>query len=287
MISNDIKIIQSDFLLRETKCAIRLTKLRSILNEYSILRAGYEEHRRFVFKGPSKKWLLLFIVIEGQIRMRVGSNDLAVSAGEMLIVPPGIERFGETTTTSLKMMYLHLDVCPKFDYLNQNSLYKITAKNSDALQTIFLLFNSNSYEFFPEATEAFKSLTRAICEYVMEDLSHMRQNSRYELKKRLQKVWQTVEENPNNEWSLGQIATAVSLSKRQLLRICRKFHNTTPMNMVTRIRLEKGRSKLQSSDEKLENIAFSVGFSSARAFSHAFLKEYGIRPGKYRTEQII
>lgn len=287
MIGNDIKVIQNDFLLRETKYAIRLAKLRSVLNEYSILGTGYAEHRRFVFKGPSKKWLLLFIVIEGEIKMKVDSDYLTVSTGEMLIVPPGIERFGETTTPSLKIIYLHLDDCPKFDYLKQDSLYKISTKNSKTLQTIFLLFKNNSYEHFPESTEAFKSLARAICEYVMEDLSHMRQNSRYELKKRLQKVWQAVEDYPNKDWSLEQIASAVSLSKRQLLRVCRIFYNTTPINMVTRIRLNKARSELLFSDEKLENIACSVGFSSARAFSQAFLKEYGIRPGKYRTEQII
>ena len=56
----------------------------------------------------------------------------------------------------------------------------------------------------------------------------------------------------------------------------------TPYHYLTKLRITRAQTYLQSSALSVEEIAYSVGFSSLQRFSEMFKKECGVSPLQYR-----
>jgi transcriptional regulator GlxA family with amidase domain len=54
------------------------------------------------------------------------------------------------------------------------------------------------------------------------------------------------------------------------------------LRYLTRVRLNAAGTRLSSSDDKMNTIATSLGYSSASGFNKAFKQRFGITPGEYR-----
>ncbi len=100
--------------------------------------------------------------------------------------------------------------------------------------------------------------------------------------KRLQRVLDMVEANPQADFSLRELADEACLSP---FHFSRAFHNTTglsPFQYVTERRIEKARAALMSSDRSLSQISADVGFATQASFTRAFKRSAGVTPGQFR-----
>jgi AraC-like DNA-binding protein len=59
-------------------------------------------------------------------------------------------------------------------------------------------------------------------------------------------------------------------------------HGLSPMQMVTQLRMERAKDLLLHSNHTLQAIAEAVGYQTSFAFSDAFLRYTGRRPGRFR-----
>lgn len=100
--------------------------------------------------------------------------------------------------------------------------------------------------------------------------------------KRLWKVWQRVEGDLRHPWTLVELAGIACMSEEHLRRVCRKEIGRSPMQHVTFLRLQKAVQLLSVTDDKVESIAYDVGFDSASTFSNTFKKWIGWRPSEQR-----
>jgi transcriptional regulator GlxA family with amidase domain len=100
--------------------------------------------------------------------------------------------------------------------------------------------------------------------------------------RRLWKLWKTVEGAPGRNWSLAELAHAVSVSKEHLRRICTRELGRSPMQQVTFIRMQHAARMLATTDEKIETVCRAVGYSNPHTFSNTFLKWMGRRPSQHR-----
>ena len=99
---------------------------------------------------------------------------------------------------------------------------------------------------------------------------------------RLVALWREVEKNLAFSWTLSVFAQFSHVSEEQLRRLCQKNLGRSPMQHLTFLRMQKARSLLTTSDEKIETIAHLVGYESAFAFSNTFTKWVGWRPSEHR-----
>ena len=56
----------------------------------------------------------------------------------------------------------------------------------------------------------------------------------------------------------------------------------TPLQYVIFVRLQRASHLLSETSARLIAVAESVGYQSEAAFSQAFKKQYGMRPGEFR-----
>ena len=99
---------------------------------------------------------------------------------------------------------------------------------------------------------------------------------------RLGTVWSKVQFALDEEWSLERLAALASLSVKQFSRLCLESVGRTPAQHVAWIRIQRAAHLLSHTGDKVEAIAYAVGYKSLTTFSHKFQQLTGHRPSSYR-----
>ncbi|WP_057984131.1 helix-turn-helix domain-containing protein [Lederbergia galactosidilytica] len=84
---------------------------------------------------------------------------------------------------------------------------------------------------------------------------------------------------------LDDLVEASGLSKYHFTRLFHKTTSMTPLNYLTKIRLDKAMGWLRSSDKSIQEIARLVGYSNGNYFSKVFHKRIGMSPGQFRESK--
>lgn len=90
--------------------------------------------------------------------------------------------------------------------------------------------------------------------------------------------------DPVRAWTLDGLAEASTSSRATLVRAFRKAAGMAPLAFLTDLRLGLARHRLGNHAASMDQIAAEVGYQSQAAFSRAFLRKYGVRPGKLRHD---
>jgi AraC-like DNA-binding protein len=85
------------------------------------------------------------------------------------------------------------------------------------------------------------------------------------------------------EWDLATMAAHCNLARSRFTHYCRQLVNMTPMEYLTRLRIERARSRLRSHpQESITQVAFTCGFQSSQYFATIFRRATGASPTEYR-----
>lgn len=88
----------------------------------------------------------------------------------------------------------------------------------------------------------------------------------------------------NEKISLDLIAKNMYLSSAYISKIFKEETGEAPINYLIKLRLEKAKEQLESSNEKsVKTISTSVGYEDVYYFSKLFKKYYGMSPLNYKT----
>ncbi|MEU0397121.1 AraC family transcriptional regulator [Streptomyces sp. NPDC006208] len=89
--------------------------------------------------------------------------------------------------------------------------------------------------------------------------------------------------DPAEPWSNELLAARVGVSRATLARRFTALVGRPPMAYLAWWRLTRAAGLLRSTAEPLDAIARRVGYSSPYALSHAFSRQFGTTPGRYRS----
>ncbi|AIJ09721.1 MULTISPECIES: cupin domain-containing protein [Edwardsiella] len=87
---------------------------------------------------------------------------------------------------------------------------------------------------------------------------------------------------PEQPWSVARLAEISHLSRASFARQFRMVTGSTPLLLLTRIRMAHGAALLGREAFTLADIAERAGYASESAFHHAFVRHMGLTPGDYR-----
>lgn len=99
---------------------------------------------------------------------------------------------------------------------------------------------------------------------------------------RLTALWAAVAENLAEHWTLDRLASILHTSTEQLRRRCHLEMGRSPIQQVTYMRMQKAQLVLETTEDKLDVVAASVGYSDGLVFSRAFKRWIGVGPREYR-----
>ncbi|MEU2042234.1 AraC family transcriptional regulator [Nocardia niwae] len=89
-------------------------------------------------------------------------------------------------------------------------------------------------------------------------------------------------QDPARPWTTDLLAADSSTSRSTLTRRFRESIGRTPGDYLTRWRMDLAAIQLRDSDDTVDAIARSVGYTSVYAFSRAFRRARGQAPGQFR-----
>lgn len=85
-------------------------------------------------------------------------------------------------------------------------------------------------------------------------------------------------------YSLDELALEYGINKFRLCREFAKYYEYTPIQYLNKIRIEKAKELLLSTDEKIVDISQMVGFENTNHFIRLFKEKTGVTPLTYRRE---
>ena len=88
--------------------------------------------------------------------------------------------------------------------------------------------------------------------------------------------------NCGEQWTLTTMANECGIRRTQLCKIFQKLTGSSPMEYLSRIRIEQAKTLLRRSDIKVIDIAFKCGYSSSQYFANNFKNATGVTPSVYR-----
>ena len=100
------------------------------------------------------------------------------------------------------------------------------------------------------------------------------------------KIHEIIEENLNaNDFNIDTIAGTIGLSRSAFFKKLKSLTGFAPVDLVKEIRLTKAACLIETTDDSITEIAYSVGFRDAGYFGKCFRKKYDMTPKEYRAEK--
>ena len=97
-------------------------------------------------------------------------------------------------------------------------------------------------------------------------------------------VRQYIHRNYAKNMTLDAMASVASMNRTYLIDVFKAHAGMTPMEYVTRCRIERAKQLLRETDDKLIWVGMDVGFGSEVSFYRSFKRFTGMTPGMYRQE---
>ena len=99
---------------------------------------------------------------------------------------------------------------------------------------------------------------------------------------RLGAVIQQMMEMPGHAWTVESLASIAHMSRASFAQLFRDVSGTTPLAVLTKLRLQIAAQMFSREMLPVVVIAESVGYASESSFHKAFVREFGCTPGEYR-----
>ena len=86
----------------------------------------------------------------------------------------------------------------------------------------------------------------------------------------------------DSDLSVEDIASDMHLSRVQLYRKVKALTGATPVELLRKARLTRGRQLLETASMNISEVAYEVGFSAPSYFTKCYKDEFGTLPGEGR-----
>ncbi|HAV1394264.1 TPA: AraC family transcriptional regulator [Enterobacter hormaechei subsp. steigerwaltii] len=88
--------------------------------------------------------------------------------------------------------------------------------------------------------------------------------------------------SPAHPWTVESLARQANMSRAGFARLFREISDSTPLAVLTTIRLQIAAQQLSRESVPVVVVAEAVGYSSESSFHKAFTRQFGCSPGHYR-----
>lgn len=289
---------------------LRMARLNAALDKHCLLAAS-----TVMDVAPQGEREAAFhVLLEGECRFRVGEVELALTAGDVVIVPsgsghrvttPGGGRLTGTTESrgpvfvttrssgggdpAIDLYCGHYSYGPGagavlFDSLPTPLRVSLASPERQPLLTaLSSLLRSEALDGRGTAA-VMSSLCTVLLTYVLRTAPTAGSAAVWTGADdaAVARVIDAMLDAPGDEWSMERLAREARMSRATFLRRFQRSTGTTPGQFLARIRIMAGADLLSSGDLSVSAIAAMVGYRSESSFSRAFRGELGQSPGRFR-----
>lgn len=227
----------------------------------------------------------LFVAREGEGEVTCGKEKFKVSAGDTFFIPAGVPHAYHSVSKAWILDWVCFDGTHAVPMLEQWGLNKFrccqncdTQRMHDLLNSIYYLLKSDKLYGNHYASAKLYDL---LIEYRM--IADNRPSSLNSgSTPALAAVLRHIEENYTSQIKLADLAEKADVTEQHLCRLFKKNFGISPMEYLTKVRIQHAKEALIYSPKSIGEIAVDMGFPDASYFSVVFKKQEKITPGEYR-----
>lgn len=90
----------------------------------------------------------------------------------------------------------------------------------------------------------------------------------------------------NPELNVDMIASQMGLERSQFYRKIKSLTNYAPVELMRRLRLQRGRELIISTEKTISEISYEIGFSTPAYFTKCYRDAYGETPSQARDKLV-
>jgi transcriptional regulator GlxA family with amidase domain len=100
----------------------------------------------------------------------------------------------------------------------------------------------------------------------------------------IRKAQEFIEGNFQEKITVDELASMLSLSRRNLERRFKKATSNTVVEYIQRVKIEAAKLSFELSRENVNEVMYKVGYNDTKAFRTTFKKITGLSPIQYRSK---
>ncbi len=253
------------------------------LREIGVTEIGYDYFdQSFLCGTPSSPIHLLFFVHSGAVEVDFGRGFTAIPATSWALCPAGTPHWIRVRKGGAEALWVHLQDLPRWRFIRAHGPEILPIKNARILKNSMLeaVREASGTEY--GAYQMAHSHVNILRLQLIREIDHACRREADPMVSRFSELWSRVNARLGENWTVERLAAEIHLSPSSLYLHAARHHGVKPMQMVTRLRIERAKDLLLHGDDTLESISSSVGYQTPYALSAAFLRETGLRPGQYR-----
>lgn len=248
-----------------------------ILAGLSDLGSGYEVGR------PEPFHHLLLYTVSGAAQLQTSDAAHRLGKGQVLIAPARLPYGYRISSRRWRIIWFHLADNEYWWALRQGELLIRPSYHIDNVLRAMEGHLSESLSDDHGAKRSALQFAEVLGSYLDRELNEDLDPVARKMHHRLYALWDHVNAHLQEPWSVARLAAHLHMSPVHFHRISMQYGGSSPMQMVTRLRLERAK-ELLTQDYPLKLIASLVGYQNPYAFSVAFKRYTGLSPRDYRRE---
>ena len=212
----------------------------------------------------------VWFVLEGNIIFEQPGKKLQAGPGMAVVHSSAVNRICRVETGVFRQLFFYLP--------NRNIETTVfPASYHHELQELLLMLQRETYDPEP-LSERRNILAALISSYLEKELQCSPEPHR------LRKMIALIESRLEKNWTTASLATQLHISPSLLYQLCVRYYGESPGGIIRKTKFRHAAALLRQSDEPLDAIAEKIGYGNAFAFSKAFYKYTGTRPGHLRSQ---
>jgi AraC-like DNA-binding protein len=228
--------------------------------------------------------------IQGGTRWRFGAEVLEVKAGQAILIPPGV-RHHLAEFTEEQSHHFALGLLPgKFEPAMEGirtaiwrERPRVFALTASALELIHLFVREMTQKS-PFRVTAIEAVARILSIEIHRAVSEPAPAGQEVLHPAVAQAKQLIDNHPEADWPIAQLAKAVRISPRHLSSLFKKELRQTPHDYLLGKRIALACRMLKDTHQSVTGIALDCGFSSSQNFATAFRRQTGASPSGFRKQ---
>ena len=220
----------------------------------------------------------LAVITSGRMRYTVDNRSILLSSGDVLFIREGSMDIAETASDS-PVHFITVDFCSLAPEEEMTNLYHCDNKDLFPLfvklLTVFREYGENGL------MEEFEILYRILNSLRKTDSQSMEQDAFY---LRISEAVQMIQDRIGDpSLTVRELADACEVSSVTLNRYFRKVYGMPVSAFLSSQRMKLAKMLLLNSSNSVADVAKKVGYGDIYAFSHAFIRCFGVAPSVWRN----
>lgn len=264
----------------------RRSERAAVVEKKGIAEGGITEaHPGYEIGRTNPGFHLLLYPFKGHGQVFSKHPVRRVGRDQALLIPAGTAFNYKPYRGPWSFLWFHLTDTGRWRHLRDETIAVRNTSLTSQLEKSMAEFLRESHGISRSSPRAARLHAELIALYLEREFGHGVESEGSDLHVRLDKLWEKVNASLDHQWEVDHMAEELHVSVAHLHRMVQAATGTSPMRMVTRLRMERAQDLLIILDCKIRNVAEMVGYHNEFAFSVAFKRFCGVTPGEFRKQR--